>query len=418
MPTVVLRLMLFVRRSLESAFCPLRFRRTISFRTRKSSGSLCRLAANYERIKTRAGRLSGARVTYGGGKPPMAETIPGRLAAARARRISRMRYLVTGGAGFIGSNTVDELVRRGHSVVVLDDLTSGKEDNLAEIRNKITFIKGSITDIEVVRKAVHEAEFVLHLAARTSVPKSVKDPIETNRINIDGTLNVLVAARDAKVKRVVFAASSSAYGETPTLPKVEKMEPQPISPYGVTKYVGELYAQTFGRCYGLENVSLRYFNIFGPRQDPSSPYSGVLAKFCTAALEETQPIIFGDGEQTRDFTYVENAVQANVLAFEAPNVSGRVFNVGVGGRFSLNQTVALLNKIAGKSLESKYEPARDGDIRDSQADISRAREFLGYEPAVAFEEGLRRTFDWYRATQEKANATPTPASAPMPTPPK
>jgi len=219
-----------------------------------------------------------------------------------------MRFLVTGGAGFIGSNTVDELVRRGHSVVVLDDLSSGKEENLAESRNKISFIKGSITDLEAVRKAVHEAECVLHLAARTSVPRSVKDPIETNRINVDGTLNVLVAARDAKVKRVVFAASSSAYGETPTLPKVETMQPEPISPYGVTKYVGELYAQTFGRVYGLENVSLRYFNIFGPRQDPGSPYSGVLARFCTAFLEDAQPVIFGDGEQTRDFTYVENAV--------------------------------------------------------------------------------------------------------------
>jgi UDP-glucose 4-epimerase len=259
---------------------------------------------------------------------------------------------------------------------------------------------------------------VLHLAARTSVPKSVKDPIEANRINIDGTLNVLVAARDAKVKRIVFAASSSVYGETPTLPKMEKMEPQPISPYGVTKYVGELYAQTFGRCYGLENVSLRYFNIFGPRQDPSSPYSGVLAKFCTAFLEDTQPVIFGDGEQSRDFTYVENAVQANLLACEAPNVSGKVFNVGVGDRFSLNQTVALLNQISGKSLETKYEPPRDGDIRDSQADISQAREFLGYEPQVTFEEGLRRTFDWYRAAQIKAAAAPAPASAPLPAPAK
>jgi len=323
-----------------------------------------------------------------------------------------MRFVVTGGAGFIGSNTVDELVRRGHSVVVLDDLSSGKEENLAEIRNKITLIKGSITDIEVVRKAMHEAEHVIHLAARTSVPKSVKDPIETNRINIDGTLNVLVAARDAKVKRIVFAASSSAYGETPTLPKVEKMEPQPISPYGVTKYVGELYAKTFGRCYGLENVSLRYFNIFGPRQEPTSPYSGVLAKFCTAFLEDTQPVIFGDGEQTRDFTYVDNAVQANLLACEAPNVSGKVFNVGVGGRFSLNQTVTLLSNISGKKLEPKYEPARDGDIRDSQADISQAREFLGYEPSVAFDEGLRRTFEWYRVTQEKARATPTGVTTP------
>ena len=315
-----------------------------------------------------------------------------------------MRYLVTGGAGFIGSNTVDELVRRGHSVVVLDDLSSGKEDNLAEIRNKITFIKGSITDIEVVRKAMHEAEYVLHLAARTSVPRSVKDPIETNKINIDGTLNVLVAAKELKVKRVVFAASSSAYGETPTLPKVETMQPQPISPYGVTKFVGELYGQTFGRCYGLENVSLRYFNIFGPRQDPSSPYSGVLAKFCTAFLEDSQPVVFGDGEQTRDFTYVENAVQANLLACEAPNVSGKVFNVGVAGRVSLNAVLRELGKITGKTLDAKYEPPRDGDIRDSQADISQAKEFLGYDPQVTFEDGLARTFEWYRETQTKAAA--------------
>ena len=315
-----------------------------------------------------------------------------------------MRYLVTGGAGFIGSNTVDELVRRGHSVVVLDDLSSGKEDNLAEMRNKITLIKGSITDIEVVRKAMYEAEYVLYLAARTSVPRSVKDPIETNKINIDGTLNVLVAAKELKVKRVVLAASSSAYGETPTLPKVETMQPQPISPYGVTKYVGELYAQTFGRCYGLENVALRYFNIFGPRQDPSSPYSGVLAKFCTAFLEDTQPVVFGDGEQTRDFTYVDNAVQANLLACEAPNVSGKVFNVGVGGRVSLNDVLRELGKITGKTLEAKYDPPRDGDIRDSQADISQAREFLGYAPQVTFEDGLVRTFEWYRETQAKAAA--------------
>ncbi len=311
-------------------------------------------------------------------------------------------YVAVGGAGFIGSNTVDELVRRGHSVVVLDDLSSGKEDNLTEVRNKITFIKGSITDIEVVRKAMHEAEYVLHLAARTSVPRSVKDPIETNKINIDGTLNVLVAAKELKVKRVVFAASSSAYGETATLPKVETMQPQPISPYGVTKFVGELYGQTFGRCYGLENVALRYFNIFGPRQDPSSPYSGVLAKFCTAFLEDTQPLVFGDGEQTRDFTYVENAVQANLLACEAPNISGKVFNVGVGGRVSLNEVIRELGKITGKTLEAKYDPPRDGDIRDSQADISQAREFLGYEPHVTFEEGLARTFEWYRETQAKA----------------
>jgi nucleoside-diphosphate-sugar epimerase len=315
-----------------------------------------------------------------------------------------MRYMVTGGAGFIGSHTVDELVKRGHGVVVLDDLSSGKEENLAEIRNKITFMKGSITDLEAVRKAVHEAEFVLHLAARTSVPRSVKDPLETNRINVDGTLNVLLAARDAKVKRVVFAASSSAYGETPTLPKVESMHPEPISPYGVTKYVGELYAKTFGRCYGLETVCLRYFNIFGPRQEPNSPYSGVLAKFCTAFLEDSAPVVYGDGEHSRDFTFVENAVQANLLACEAPNVAGKVFNVGTGTRATLNHTLQLLRQISGRNLEAKYEPAREGDIRDSQADITRARELLGYDPQVSFEEGLQRTFEWYRSTHTKPPA--------------
>lgn len=312
-----------------------------------------------------------------------------------------MRYLVTGGAGFIGSNTVDELVRRGHSVVVLDDLSAGKEENLAEVRGKITFVKGSINDLETVQKAMQQAEYVIHLAARTSVPRSVKDPLETNRINVEGTLNVLVAARDNKVKRVVFAASSSAYGETATLPKKESMQPQPISPYGVSKYVGELYAQTFGRCYGLENVCVRYFNIFGPRQDPDSPYSGVLSRFATAFLEEQQPTIYGDGEQTRDFTYVENAVQANLLACEAGGVSGRVFNVGTGARVSLNQTLELLRRISGKRLEAKYEAPREGDIRDSQADITQARQFLGYEPTVMFEEGLQRTFEWYQTHHAK-----------------
>lgn len=313
-----------------------------------------------------------------------------------------MRYLVTGGAGFIGSNTVDELVRRGHGVVVLDDLSSGKEDNLAEVRSKITFMKGSITDIEVVQKAMVQADYVIHLAARTSVPRSVKDPVDTNRINVDGTLNVLVAARDNKVKRVVFAASSSAYGDTPTLPKSEDMQPLPISPYGVTKYVGELYAQTFGRCYGLENVSLRYFNIFGPRQDPDSPYSGVLSRFSTSFLDSTPPVVFGDGEQTRDFTYVDNAVQANILACEAPSASGRTFNIGTGQAVSLNQVLQMLQKVSGKSLETKYEPSREGDIRDSLADINLAKEFLGYEPTVLFEEGLERTYAWYQSHHVKS----------------
>lgn len=312
-----------------------------------------------------------------------------------------MRYLVTGGAGFIGSNTVDELVRRGHSVVVLDDLSSGKEENLADVRSKITFVKGSITDLETIHKAIHQAEYVIHLAARTSVPRSVKDPLETNKINVEGTLNVLIAARDNKVKRVVFAASSSAYGETPTLPKVETMQPHPISPYGVSKYVGELYAQTFGHCYGLENVCVRYFNIFGPRQDPDSPYSGVLSRFSAAFLEDQQPCVYGDGEQTRDFTYVDNAVQANLLACEAPGASGAVFNIGTGARISLNHTLECLRRLSGKQLQAKYEPPREGDIRDSQADISNAREVLGYEPTVMFDEGLERTFAWYQLHHTK-----------------
>ena len=315
-----------------------------------------------------------------------------------------MRYLITGGAGFIGSNTVDELVRRGHSVVVLDDLSSGKEENLADVRGKITFMKGSITELEAVQKAMVQADYVIHLAARTSVPRSVKDPVETNRINVDGTLNVLVAARDNKVKRVVFAASSSAYGDTPTLPKSESMPPNPISPYGVSKYVGELYAQSFGKCYGLEVVSLRYFNIFGPRQDPGSPYSGVLSRFCTAFLEGTPPTVFGDGEQTRDFTYVDNGVAANLAACEAPGAGGKTYNIGTGSSISLNRVLAMLGEVSGTPLEAKYEAPREGDIRDSLADITLAREFLGYEPAVHFEEGLRRTLAWYQIQREEQQA--------------
>ena len=312
-------------------------------------------------------------------------------------RFEGNRIFVTGGAGFIGSHTVDELVRRGHGVVVLDDLSSGKEENLADVRSKITFMKGSITDLEAVQRAMHQAEYVIHLAARTSVPRSVKDPIDTNRINVEGTLNVLVAARDNRVKRAVFAASSSAYGETPTLPKKESMQPSPISPYGVSKYAGELYAQSFGRCYGLENVCLRYFNIFGPRQDPDSPYSGVLSRFTAAFLQDEQPVVFGDGEQTRDFTYVANAVQANLLACEAPGVSGFVFNVGTGDRYSLNQTLEILRGLSAKKLPAKYEPAREGDIRDSQADITSAKTLLAYDPKITFEQGLKKTWEWFSA---------------------
>lgn len=313
-----------------------------------------------------------------------------------------MRYLVTGGAGFIGSNTVDELVRRGHDVTVLDDLSAGKEENLAGVRSKIDFRIGNIIDLAAVQSACHGVEYVIHLAARTSVPKSVKDPLETNRINVDGTLNVLVAARDAKVRRFVYAASSSAYGETPNLPKIETMQPEPISPYGVTKYVGELYAQVFGRVYGLENLCVRYFNVFGPRQDPTSQYSGVLSRFMLAILEGEQPVIYGDGEQTRDFTYIENVVDETLRACEASGASGKVFNGGTGVRITLNEVLHLLAKITGRKIQARYDPPREGDIRDSQADISLARKMLGYEPRVNFEEGLKRTWEWYeRAYGEK-----------------
>ena len=312
-----------------------------------------------------------------------------------------MRYLVTGGAGFIGSHVVDELVRRGHRVTVLDNLSTGKEENLASVRDKLELNTGSVTNLAAVQAACRGADYVIHLAARTSVPRSIEDPLDTNAANIDGTLNVLVAARDAKVKRFVYAASSSAYGETPTLPKTETMRPEPISPYGVTKYVGELYAQVFGRVYGLENACLRYFNVFGPRQDPSSPYSGVLSRFMLAAVEGTPPTIFGDGQQSRDFTYVDNVVDETLRACEAPGASGKVFNGGTGDRITLNEALRLLGKITGRQLHPQHAPPRSGDILHSQADISMARTVLGYEPRVAFEEGLKRTWEWYRRAYAK-----------------
>jgi nucleoside-diphosphate-sugar epimerase len=310
-----------------------------------------------------------------------------------------MRYLVTGGAGFIGSNTVDELVRRGHNVVVLDDLSSGKQENLGGVRGKIEILQSSVTDLDRLQEACRGVDYVLHLGARTSVPRSVIDPLETNRVNVDGTLNVLVAARDAKVKRVVFAGSSSVYGETPTLPKHEDMPPAPISPYGLSKLAAEIYGQVFQRCYGLEFVSLRYFNVFGPRQDPGSAYSGVLSLFNAAVLEGTQPTVYGDGEQSRDFTYVGNVVEANLLACEAKRAAGLAINIGTGSRYTLNQTLALLEKITGRPAKAKYAQPREGDIRDSQADISLAKDVLGYNPRIGFEEGLKHTWEWFRTTQ-------------------
>jgi len=314
------------------------------------------------------------------------------------------RVVVTGGAGFIGSHVVEELLRRGASVVVVDDFSSGKDANLDGMKGRLEVVRGSISALEPLQQATRGADYVIHLAAQTSVPRSVADPAETNRVNVDGTVNVLVAARDANVRRVVVAASSSAYGETPTLPKGEHMRPQPISPYGVSKFVGELYAQVFGRCYGLENVALRYFNVFGPRQDPGSPYSGVLSRFIMAMLEGRQPTVFGDGQQSRDFTYVSNVVDATLRAAETPGVSGMVFNVGTGGRFTLNHTLNLLAKVSGKPANPQYDPARPGDIRDSQADISLARRRLSYMPTVDFEKGLRFTWNWY-ASQLKQSCS-------------
>ena len=316
-----------------------------------------------------------------------------------------MRYLVTGGAGFIGSNTVQELVRCGHKVVVLDNLSTGKESNLSAVKDQIELILGSITDPEKVRAACQGVDYVLHLAARTSVPRSMKEPVETNYVNVDGILNVLLAARDAKVKRVVFSGSCSVYGDTPILPKRESMTPAPISPYAVTKLMGEIYGNLFHRVYGLEFVTLRYFNIFGPRQDPDSPYSGVVSRFNAALLEDRDLTIYGDGQQSRDFTFVANAVQANLLACTAPNVAGLTFNIGTGKRFTLNQTLQFLRTIADRPGNATYGPARAGDILHSEADISMAREKLGYNPQVSFEDGLRRTWEWFcenYATKELA----------------
>jgi len=306
-----------------------------------------------------------------------------------------MRYLVTGGAGFIGSNTVDELVRRGHDVVVLDNLSAGKARNLASVRTKIKLMQYSITNLDALRAACRGADCVIHLAAQTSVPRSVKDPIETNLINVNGTLNVLVVARDAKVKRVVFASSCAVYGKTSVLPIPESTALAPISPYGLSKQVGEAYGRVFQELYGLEFVALRYFNVFGPRQDPGSAYSGVLSLFNSALLAGTQPTVYGDGEQSRDFVYVQNVVEAILLAAESKGAPGLAFNIGTGNRCTLNQTLALLEKITGRPARAKYAALREGDIRDSQADVSLAQKVLGYKPRFGFEEGLKRTWEWF-----------------------
>jgi nucleoside-diphosphate-sugar epimerase len=293
-------------------------------------------------------------------------------------------------------------VRRGHRVRVADSLITGKRSNLDHIKG-IEFLEGDLADIDVARTAVDGCEYVLHQAALPSVPRSVNDPLTSNRANVDATLNVLLASRDAGVKRLVFAASSSAYGDTPTLPKHENMPANPLSPYALQKVIGEEYLRMFSRLYGLETVAIRYFNVFGPRQDPSSPYSGVISVFATALLENRPPTIFGDGNQTRDFTYVANVVDGVLRACDAPRASGEIINVATGGRISLNQLFEEMRKLVGASITPVYEESRKGDVRDSQADIAKARELLGYEPIVSFEDGLRQTLEWYR-TAETAQA--------------
>jgi nucleoside-diphosphate-sugar epimerase len=312
-------------------------------------------------------------------------------------------YLVTGGAGFIGSHLAEELVRRGHRVRVADSLITGKRSNLDHIPD-VEFLEGDLADLDFARRAVAGCEFVLHEAAIPSVPRSVSDPISSNRANVDALLNVLVAARDAGVRRVQFAGSSSAYGNTPTLPKHEDMPANPLSPYALQKVVGEQYLQMFTRLYGLETVSTRYFNVFGPRQDPTSPYSGVISVFATALLSNRSPTIYGDGEQTRDFTYVANVVDGVLRACEAPGASGQIINVATGGRISLNTLFEEMRAVIGGKVEPTYAEPRQGDVRDSQADIQKAKELLGYKPLVSFEEGLKRTIDWYRGAHAIATA--------------
>ena len=312
------------------------------------------------------------------------------------------KYVVTGGAGFIGSALVRGLLREGASkVVVIDNLLTGRAENLDEVRSAVEMHQLDIRDFEAITLLLHGADVVFHQAAIPSVPRSIQDPVPSHEVNIDGTFQVLRAAVAGKVGRVVYATSSSAYGDTPVLPKVESMMPRPKSPYAVQKLVGEYYASVFTECFGLETVSLRYFNVFGPRQDPSSPYSGVLSLFINAILARKAPTIFGDGEQSRDFTYVEDVVALNLKAAKASGVSGRVFNGGNGGRITLNHAWELLQQFEGVNIPAVHGAPRPGDVRDSQADTTAACTELGYAPRFTFEEGLRLTLDWFRAHPQK-----------------
>ena len=313
------------------------------------------------------------------------------------------QYLVTGGAGFIGSHLCEELARRGETVRVVDSLITGKRANLAHVPG-VEFIEGDLADVAVATRAVRGVDYVLHQAALPSVPRSVEDPITSNRANIDASLNLLVAARDAGVKRVVYAGSSSAYGNSATMPKVETMPTAPLSPYALQKLVAEQYCQMFTRLYGLETVTIRYFNVFGPRQAPSSPYSGVISLFIKALFENQRPKIYGDGEHTRDFTYVANVVDGVLRACHAKDASGEVINVATNGRVSLNQLFTTLRTLIGANVEPIYDKPRAGDVKDSQADIDKAARLLGYKPLVTFEQGLKNTVDWYRTTVEPASS--------------
>ncbi len=314
-------------------------------------------------------------------------------------------YLITGAAGFIGSNLARTLLARGEKVRGIDNFSTGKRDNLVGLET-MDLVAGDINDTGLMNRVSAGVDYVLHQAALPSVPRSVKDPVSTHQACLSGTLSVLLAARDANVKRVIYAGSSSAYGDTPTLPKHEEMLPRPISPYAVAKLGGELYMQCFWRVYGLETVTLRYFNVFGPYQDPASFYSGVLAKFTTQMLRGEQPTIFGDGEQSRDFTFIDNVVEANLLSCTAPaeKVAGKVFNAATGSRITLNETFRVLCDLTGYKGVPNYGPVREGDIKDSLADVSHAREAFGYVPKIDFRDGLRRTVEWYRS-QPAAVAT-------------
>lgn len=305
-------------------------------------------------------------------------------------------YVVTGGGGFIGSHIVEELLRRGETTKVIDDFSTGKRENVAAFKNRAEIIEADIADARNLTELLRGADYVIHQAAIPSVPKSILDPLRSHRANVNGTLNVLLACREAGVKRVVYASSSSLYGDSPTLPKHEAMLPDPLSPYGAQKLFAEMYCRVFTKSYGLETVSLRYFNVFGPRQDSTSQYSGVLALFIPAVLQNRRPTIYGDGLQSRDFTYVQNVVEANLLACKAVGVAGQAFNIACGDRITLNSMLQQINTIIGKNISPIYAESRSGDIKHSQADITKARKHLGYEPKTSFLEGLGRTVEWYR----------------------